>query len=121
MISSHNYIVRDSFDSWKIFDTIISHTYEYENHNLYVHLFLGTVLNLYNDDDDNDERPVKLIVYPSGLTITKEGEYIRKNKEFIKLHIIEVDAKSEKIISFRVTKGIVHAFKELGPIIRVTS
>ncbi|HYA81886.1 MAG TPA: hypothetical protein VEH06_00360, partial [Candidatus Bathyarchaeia archaeon] len=47
------------------------------------------------------------IVDASGLTITKKGDYIeqkwiRKKKEFIKLHIA-VDAKSEKIVSFRVT------------------
>ena len=51
----------------------------------------------------------------SGLTITKKGDYIeqkwiRKKKEFIKLHIA-VDAKSKKVIvSFRgVTKGNVHS------------
>jgi hypothetical protein len=34
-------------------------------------------------------------------------KWIRKKKEFIKLHIA-VDDKSEKIVSFRITKGIVH-------------
>ncbi|MGA9171861.1 MAG: hypothetical protein WBZ20_17110 [Nitrososphaeraceae archaeon] len=52
----------------------------------------------------------------SGLTITKKGDYyieqkwIRKKKEFIKLHIAVDDAKSKKVIvSFRVTKGNIHS------------
>jgi hypothetical protein len=71
-------------------------------------------LNLDNDDDDGeDKRPITLIVDASGLTITKKGDYIeqkwiRKKKEFIKLHIA-VDAKSKKVVSFRVTKGNVHS------------
>jgi hypothetical protein len=74
-------------------------------------------LNLDNDndddDDDDDNKPITLIVDASGLTITKKGDYIeqkwiRKKKEFIKLHIA-VDAKSKKVVSFRVTKGNVHA------------
>ena len=49
----------------------------------------------------------------SGLTITKKGDYIeqkwiRKKKDFIKLHIA-VDAESKKVVSFRVTKGNVHS------------
>ncbi|MGB7637327.1 MAG: hypothetical protein WBL88_07115 [Nitrososphaeraceae archaeon] len=51
----------------------------------------------------------------SGLTITKKGDYyieqkwIRKKKEFIKLHIA-VNAESKKVVSFRgVTKGNVHS------------
>jgi len=61
-------------------------------------------LDLYDDDG---ERPVTLIVDASGLTTTKNGHYIeqkwiRKRKEFVKLHIA-VDAKTKKIISFRVT------------------
>ena len=50
-------------------------------------------LNLDNDnDDDDDNKPITLIVDASGLTITKKGDYIeqkwiRKKKEFIKLHI----------------------------------
>jgi hypothetical protein len=60
-------------------------------------------LNLDNNNDDND--PITVMVDASDLTITKRGDYIeqkwiRKKKEFIKLHIA-VDAKSEKIISFR--------------------
>jgi DDE family transposase len=77
-----------------------------------------------NLDNDDDSMPITLIVDASGLTITKKGDYIeqkwiRKKKEFVKLHIIAVDAKSKKIIiSFRVTKGNVHDSKKLGPMIR---
>lgn len=74
-------------------------------------------LNLDNDnDDDDDNKPITLIVDASGLTITKKGDYIeqkwiRKKKEFIKLHIAVDDAKSKKVVvSFRgVTKGNVHS------------
>ena len=74
-------------------------------------------LNLDNDDDNDDHddnKPITLIVDgASGLTITKKGDYIeqkwiRKKKEFIKLHIA-VDAESKKVVSFRVTKGNVHS------------
>ena len=76
-------------------------------------------LNLDNNDGNN---PITVIVDASGLTITKKGDYIeqkwiRKKKEFIKLHIA-VDAKSEKILSFRVTKGSVHDSKKFSPMIR---
>lgn len=75
-----------------------------------------------NLDNDDDGMPITLIVDASGLTITKKGDYIeqkwiRKKKEFVKLHIA-VDAKSKKIMSFRVTKGNVHDSKKLGPMIR---
>ena len=55
--------------------------------------FKPSVGNLNLDDD----KPVTLIVDASGLTITKKGDYIeqkwiRKKKEFVKLHIA-VDAK----------------------------
>jgi hypothetical protein len=80
-------------------------------------------LNLDNDDDDN--KPITLIVDASGLTITKKGDYIeqkwiRKKKEFIKLHIA-VDAKSKKVVSFRVTKGNVHDSKKFSPMIKEVS
>jgi hypothetical protein len=80
-------------------------------------------LNLDNNNDGNN--PITVIVDASGLTITKKGDYIeqkwiRKRKEFIKLHIA-VDAKSEKIISFRVTKGNVHDSKKFSPMIREVS
>ena len=80
-------------------------------------------LNL--DDDGEDKRPITLIVDASGLTITKKGDYIeqkwiRKKKEFIKLHIA-VDAKSKKVVSFRVTKGNVHDSKKFSPMIREVS
>lgn len=86
-------------------------------------------LNLDNnnddDDDGEDKRPITLIVDASGLTITKKGDYIeqkwiRKKKEFIKLHIA-VDAKSKKVVSFRVTKGNVHDSKKFSPMIREVS
>jgi hypothetical protein len=81
-------------------------------------------LNLDNDNDD-DNKPITLIVDASGLTITKKGDYIeqkwiRKKKEFIKLHIA-VDAKSKKVVSFRVTKGNVHDSKKFSPMIREVS
>jgi hypothetical protein len=67
--------------------------------------------------DNNDDKPITVIVDASGLTMTKKGDYIeqkwiRNRKEFIKLHIA-VDAKSEKIVSFRVTRGNVHDPKSL--------
>ena len=79
-------------------------------------------LNLDNNDGNN---PITVIVDASGLTITKKGDYIeqkwiRRKKEFIKLHIA-VDAKSEKIVSFRVTKGNVHDSKKFSPMIREVS
>jgi hypothetical protein len=82
-----------------------------------------SVGNLNLDNDDN--KPITLIVDASGLTITKKGDYIeqkwiRKKKEFIKLHIA-VDAKSEQIVSFRVTKGNVHDSKKFSPIVREVS
>jgi hypothetical protein len=72
--------------------------------------------------DNDDGMPITLIVDASGLTITKKGDYIeqkwiRKKKEFVKLHIA-IDAKSKKIMSFRITKGNVHDSKKLGPMIR---
>jgi hypothetical protein len=75
-------------------------------------------LNLDSGDDD-DNKPLTLIVDASGLTVTKKRDYIEqkwisKIKEFIKLHIA-VDAKSEKIVSFRITKGNVHDSKKLVP------
>ncbi|HEY7081419.1 MAG TPA: transposase [Nitrososphaeraceae archaeon] len=69
--------------------------------------------------DNDDGKPITLIVDVSGLTITMKGDYIeqkwiRKKKEFVKLHIA-VDVKSKKILSFRITKGHVHDSKKLGP------
>jgi hypothetical protein len=74
-----------------------------------------SVGNLNLDLDDDDNKPITLIVDDaSGLTITKKGDYIeqkwiRKKKEFIKLHIAVDDAKSKKVVSYRVTKGNVHS------------
>ena len=82
-------------------------------------------LNPDNDDNDDDNKPITLIVDASGLTITKKGDYIeqkwiRKKKEFIKLHIA-VDAKSKKVVSFRVTKGNIHDSKKFNPMIKEVS
>lgn len=79
-------------------------------------------LNPNNDDNDDNNKPLTLIVDASGLTMTKKGDYIeqkwiRKKKEFIKLHIA-VDAKSEKIVSFRITKGYVHDSKMFSSMVR---
>ena len=84
-----------------------------------------SVVNLDLDDDDRDKKTITLIVDTSGLTITKKGDYIeqkwiRKKKEFIKLHSA-VDAKSKKIVSFRITKGNVHDSKKFSPMIREVS
>ncbi|MGH9976729.1 MAG: IS5 family transposase [Nitrososphaeraceae archaeon] len=84
-----------------------------------------SVASVINDDDDDDDKPITLIVDASGLTITKKGDYIeqkwiRKRKEFVKLHIA-VDAKSEKNMSFRVTKGNLHDSKKLGPMLRAVA
>ena len=83
-------------------------------------------LNLGNydgaDDAADDDKPVTLIVDASGLTLSKKGDYIeekwiREKKEFIKLHIA-VDEKSEKVVSFRITKGNVHDTKQFGPLLK---
>ena len=64
------------------------------------------------NDNHSTEEPITLVVDASGLTVSKKGDYIeekwiRKKKEFIKLHIA-IDAKSKKVVSFRVTRGNVH-------------
>ncbi|MFZ0514919.1 MAG: transposase, partial [Candidatus Nitrosopolaris sp.] len=41
-------------------------------------------------------------------------KWIRKKKEFIKLHIA-VDTKSKKVVSFRITRGNVHDAKMFCP------
>jgi hypothetical protein len=81
-------------------------------------------LNL-DDDDNKDKKPLTLIADASGLTITKKGDYIeqkwiRKKKQFITLHIA-VDARSKKVVSFRVTKGNIHDSKKFSPMIREVS
>ncbi|HET7390401.1 MAG TPA: IS5 family transposase [Nitrososphaeraceae archaeon] len=75
-----------------------------------------------NLGDDDDHKPVTLIVDASGLTVSNKGDYIeekwiREKKEFIKLHIA-VDEKSEKVVSFRITKGSVHDTKQFGPLVK---
>ncbi|MGH9976819.1 MAG: IS5 family transposase [Nitrososphaeraceae archaeon] len=82
-------------------------------------------INPYAGNLNLSDKPVTLIVDASGLTVTKKDDYIeqkwiRKKKEFIKLHIA-VDAKSKKIISFRVTKGDVHDSKKFCPMVRESS
>jgi hypothetical protein len=72
--------------------------------------------------DFETDRPITLVVDASGLTVSKKGDYIeekwiRKKKEFVKLHIA-VDAKSKKVVSFRITKGTVHDAKKFCPLVR---
>ena len=73
--------------------------------------------SISNNLDFTDEEPITLIVDASGLTISKKCDYIeekwiREKKEFIKLHIC-VDEESKKmIVSFRITKGNVHAIQK---------
>ena len=66
-----------------------------------------------------------MVVDASGLTVSKKGDYIeekwiRKKKEFIKLHIA-IDAKSKKAVSFRVTRRNVHDANKFCPIVRESS
>ncbi|PWU80638.1 MAG: hypothetical protein DLM72_11230, partial [Candidatus Nitrosopolaris wilkensis] len=75
-----------------------------------------------NDNEGKGEGPITLIVDASGLTVSNKGHYIeqkwiRKKKEFVKLHIA-VDAKSKKVVSFRITKGTVHDAKKFCPLVR---
>ena len=77
------------------------------------------------NDNDSREEPITLVVDASGLTVSKKGDYIeekwiRKKKEFIKLHIA-VDAKSKKVVSFRITRGNVHDAKKFCPLVRESS
>jgi hypothetical protein len=78
-----------------------------------------TIVNL---NLGNDDKPVTLVVDASSLTVSKKGDYIeekwiREKKEFIKLHIA-VDEKSEKVVSFRITKGNVHDTRQFGALAR---
>ena len=70
----------------------------------------------------DDDKPITLIVDASGSTVTKKGDYIEEKwisqkKEFIKLHIA-VDEISEKVVSFRITKGNVHDTRKFGPLVK---
>ena len=81
-----------------------------------------SVRNLGFEGQGDDDKPITLIVDASGLTISKKGYYIeqkwiRKKKEFVKLHIA-VDEKSKKVVSFRITKGNVHDTKKFGPLLK---
>ena len=65
-------------------------------------------LNLGSVDDN---KPVTLIVDASGLTVSNKGDFIeekwiRKKKEFIKLHFA-VDEMSEKVVPFRIQNSLV--------------
>lgn len=78
-----------------------------------------------NDNDNDNQEPITLVVDASGLTVSKKGDYIeekwiRKKKEFIKLHIA-ADAKSKKVVSFRITRGNVHDAKKFCPLVRESS
>ena len=78
-----------------------------------------------NDNDNDNEEPITLVVDASGLTVSKKGDYIeekwiRKKKEFIKLHIA-ADAKSKKVVSFRITRGNVHDAKKFCPLVTESS
>ena len=55
---------------------------------------------------EDEEEPIILVVDASGLTVSKKGYYIEE-----KLHIA-VDAKSNKVVSFRITNGNVHGTKK---------
>ncbi|MBV9177823.1 MAG: transposase [Nitrososphaeraceae archaeon] len=90
---------------------------------LKVKLSLG---HLNQNNNNKEKKPLTLIVDASGLTITKKGDYIeqkwiRMKRQFIKLHIIAVDAKSKKVVSFIVAKGIIHDSKKFSPMIREAS
>jgi Transposase DDE domain len=79
---------------------------------------------LFGNDND-DEEPITFVVDASGLTVSKKGDYIeekwiRKKKEFTKLHIA-TDAKSKKVVSFRITRGNVHDIKKFCPLVRESS
>jgi hypothetical protein len=77
-----------------------------------------------NDNDNDNEEPITLVVDASGLTVSKKGDYIEekwiRKKEFIKLHIA-ADAKSKKVVSFRITRGNVHDTKKFCPLVREAS
>jgi hypothetical protein len=86
---------------------------------------IGIKPSIENDNDIDNEGPITLVVDASGLTVSKKGDYIeekwiRKKKEFIKLHIA-ADAKSKKVISFRITRGNVHDAKKFCPLVRESS
>lgn len=79
---------------------------------------IGGALNF----EESDDEPITLVVDASGLTVSKKGDYIeekwiRKKKEFVKLHIA-IDAKSKKVVSFRITKGNVHDTRKFGSLVR---
>ncbi|MFZ0513051.1 MAG: IS5 family transposase [Candidatus Nitrosopolaris sp.] len=81
--------------------------------------------SIVNDNDNDSEGPITLVVDASGLIASKKGDYIeekwiRKKNKFIKLHIA-ADAKSKKVVSFRITRGNVHDAKKFCPLVRESS
>jgi hypothetical protein len=74
------------------------------------------------EEEEEPDKPVTLIVDASGLAVSKKGDYIeekwiRKKKEFIKLHIA-VDEESRRVVSFRITKGNIHDTKKFGQLMK---
>jgi hypothetical protein len=82
-----------------------------------------SVRNLgFEEGEEDDDKPITLIVDASGLSISKKGDYIeeeciREKMEFVKLHIA-VDEKSKKVVSFRITKENVHDTKKFGDLVK---
>jgi len=75
-----------------------------------------------NYKNEKIDESITLVIDASGLTISKKGTYIedkwkKERREYLKLHIT-VDTKSKQIISFRITKGIVHDSKKFIPMIK---
>jgi hypothetical protein len=86
---------------------------------------IGIKPSIENDNDIDNEEPITLVVDSSGPTVSKKGDYIeekwiRKKKEFIKLHIA-TDAKSKRVVSFRITRGNVHDAKKFCSLVRESS
>ena len=74
------------------------------------------------DFGDGKEEPIALIVDASGLTVSRKGHYIEqkwiRKKRNLSNYICIVDAKSKKVVSFRITKGTVHDAKKFCPLVR---
>ena len=68
------------------------------------------------------KKDISYLTLRKGEWASKKGDYIeekwiRKKKQFIKLHIA-ADAKSKKVVSFRITRGNVHDAKTFCPLVR---
>ena len=89
---------------------------------------LGTNLrdNYYKYKDvGNIDESLTIVIDASGLALYKKGNYIedvwkKELREYLKLHI-EVDIKSKQIISFRITKGVVHDTRKFVRMIKEIS